>query len=211
MKRILVISPHPDDESIGCGGTLRKHVEDGDSVEVIFLTSGENGGHGRDPSLTRRLREAEARRACVILGTRAVEFWGMRDGAVRAGRAAVERLRGKFASFGPDTVYVPHTEEMHPDHRAAARLVQRALAGVPKRGVLPRVLMFEVWTPLQKMDEIVEISPQMKIKLEAIRAYATQCEVVGFDEAVVGLNRYRGEMHSWPEGHYAEVFAELKP
>ena len=34
-------------------------------------------------------------------------------------------------------------------------------------------------------------------------------EIVGFDDAVAGLNRYRGELHSWPEGHYAEVFALL--
>ena len=70
--------------------------------------------------------------------------------------------------------------------------------------------MFEVWTPLQNLDEIVEISPYLDAKLAAIRAYKTQCEVVGFDEAIIGLNRYRGELHSWPEGNYAEVFAELK-
>jgi len=45
MNRVLVLSPHPDDESIGCGGTLNKHVESGDDIFVLFLTSGEKGGH----------------------------------------------------------------------------------------------------------------------------------------------------------------------
>ena len=61
------------------------------------------------------------------------------------------------------------------------------------------------------MDEIVEITPHLAQKLEAIRAYKCQCAEVGFDEAIAGLNRYRGEMHSWPEGEYAEVFADQKP
>ena len=43
MRRVLVISPHPDDDVIGCGGTLRRHVLDGDEVRVIYLTSGERG------------------------------------------------------------------------------------------------------------------------------------------------------------------------
>jgi len=46
MERVLVISPHPDDESIGCGGTLHRYATEGATVKVAFLTSGEQGGHG---------------------------------------------------------------------------------------------------------------------------------------------------------------------
>ena len=67
IKKILVISPHPDDEAIGCGGTLSKHTTEGDIVEVIFLTSGEKGGHGRSESETAVIREKEAQKAAEIL------------------------------------------------------------------------------------------------------------------------------------------------
>jgi LmbE family N-acetylglucosaminyl deacetylase len=67
-------------------------------------------------------------------------------------------------------------------------------------------MQFEVWTPLQDMDHIVDVSRYMKVKMAAIRAYRSQCAVMRFDEALAGLNRYRGEMHSWPGGEYAEVF-----
>jgi LmbE family N-acetylglucosaminyl deacetylase len=61
MSRVLVISPHPDDEAIGCGGTLCEHIAQGDQVRVFFLTSGEKGGHGRGEAEFARVREAEAK------------------------------------------------------------------------------------------------------------------------------------------------------
>lgn len=208
MNRVLVISPHPDDESIGCGGTLRRHVTHGDRVEAVFLTSGEKGGHGRAPKETIRLREGEARTAARILGLSQVEFWREPDGAVRVTRPLLQRLRAKLQQLKPGVIYVTHDLEMHPDHRAAARLVQGALnhATAPR----PEVLMYEVWTPMPAMDHIEDISKFMAKKLQAVRAYRTQCAVVDFVAAVRGLNRYRGEMHSWPGGNYAEVFTRLR-
>ena len=70
--------------------------------------------------------------------------------------------------------------------------------------------MFEVWTPLQAMDRIVDISEFIEIKRKAIQAHQSQCEAMDFDEALLALNRYRGEMHSWPGGDYAEIFAAMK-
>src|SRR5205807_1547507 len=93
MSRVLVISPHPDDEAIGCGGTLRQHVLQGDTVRVVFLTSGENGGHGMPPEETGRIREEEARAAAEILGISEVEFWREPDGAVRVTSRLTDRLR----------------------------------------------------------------------------------------------------------------------
>jgi LmbE family N-acetylglucosaminyl deacetylase len=207
VKRVLVISPHPDDEAIGCGGTLRHHIVSGDEVHVLFLTSGEQGGHGRPLAETIIVREAESAAAKKILGIHEIEFYHLPDGAVRATPSAVARLSTKLRSWRPDIIYVPHTGEMHPDHKAAARMVRLAVGGIKK--TRPIVLMYEVWTPLQHMDEIVDITAYAKIKRQAIRAYRSQCAVMSFDDAALGLNRYRGEMFSWPEGEYAEVFARL--
>src|SRR2546423_293607 len=89
----------------------------------------------------------------------------------------------------------------HPDHGAAAGLVSGASTGLDiEKGFL------EVWTPLDRMDVIVDITATIETKAAAIRAYESQCRVVGFEEAFVGLARYRGEMFSWPDGHYAEIF-----
>jgi LmbE family N-acetylglucosaminyl deacetylase len=208
MSRILVLSPHPDDESIGCGGTLLRHVERGDEVQIVFLTSGEKGGHGLSEEKTIRVREREARAAARILRIRHLEFWRERDGALCANRKVVARLRRKLRQFKPEIIYLPHDREMHPDHRGAVHLLSKVLGRAREK--CPDVLMYEVWTPIQQLDEIVDVSPYMEKKLRAVRAYRSQCRVIGFVEAVRGLNRYRGEMHSWPGGNYAEVFTRLR-
>jgi N-acetylglucosamine malate deacetylase 1 len=212
MSRVLVLSPHPDDESIGCGGTLRKHVVEGDEVRVVFLTSGEAGGPKHlDRRETARVREAEARRAAEVLGIAEVEFWREPDGGLSPSDAVVARLRDLIASWLPETLYVTHSREMHADHRAAARVVRRALGGYPERLPRPAAWGFEVWTPIQRLHRIVDISPHVEAKLAAIRAYVSQGDLVAFDDAALALNRYRGELHSWPGGDFAEVFTRVLP
>jgi LmbE family N-acetylglucosaminyl deacetylase len=211
--KVLVVSPHPDDESIGCGGTLRKHIIEGDHVRVLFITSGEHGGHGLDQEEMSDIREREAQQAATILGISDIEFWRQPDGALRASHRLIERFVESIQSYGPDLIYVPNEQESHPDHRAAARLVRAARQRVTTS---PTVLMFEVWTPLAAIDEIIDITPHMETKLAAIKTYKSQCSVLRFDEAMLGLARYRGELFCWPKseedsGRYAEVFRKQAP
>ncbi len=210
MSRILVLSPHPDDEAIGCGGTLRKHIIDGDKVQVIFLTSGERGGHGMSEEETKRVREREAKDAAAILGYESFEFWRIPNGKLRVTKSTVERLQVKLKDWRPDFIYVTHDKEMHPEHRAAAGIVHKALSNEFALEDKPVVYMYEVWTPMQNMDHIVDISSYVDVKRNAIQAHKCQCAVMSFDEAILGLNRYRGEMHSWPGGDYAEIFVRMK-
>ena len=207
--RVLAVAPHPDDETLGCGGTLVDHVRNGDTVEVVFLTSGERGGHeGRSTEEVGNQREAEAKRAATVLGVQGIEFWHGRDGGLTANQRLVARLRECFAERKVDRVYVPHDREMHPDHRAASRAVQQAARVADRHR--PEVLLTEIWTPLQAMTHIVDITDHLDRKLDAIRCYESQASVVGFEQAMTGLARYRGELHSWPGGPYAEIFLETR-
>ena len=208
MNRVMVISPHPDDESIGCGGTICKHVAAGEPVHVELLTSGEKGGHGLSEQETALQREEEATAAAEILGITHVEFYRQQDGNLSKNRRVANLLARRIQTCRPHLIYVPHPREQHPDHQPIAKVLRRALrkAQIPEP---PRVLGYEIWTPLQRLDEIVDITPYLETKLRAIAAYATQCSVMDFESAARGLARYRGEMHSWPGGEYAEVFADL--
>ena len=158
MNRVLVVSPHPDDEAIGCGGTLCMHAEARDETRVIFLTSGERGGHGRTQDETAGLREKEAEAAAAILGVASLEFWRLPDGNIRADDRSVDRLGQVVLQWKPGLIYVTHADEMHADHRAAARIVRKVLARreISVENVVVR--QYEIWTPLSKMDDIVDIS-----------------------------------------------------
>jgi LmbE family N-acetylglucosaminyl deacetylase len=202
MTSVLVVGAHPDDEAVGCGGALRRHVLDGDRVTAVFLTSGEGGGHGIErPGET---REREARAAARILGIAEIDFWREPDGRLRARRAVVERLRDAIRRTRASLLYAPHAQDDHPDHRSAARIVAQAVAAANRR---VHVWHYEIWAPVARVDHVVDISEVIDDKLRAIRAYRSQCDVMRFDDAFRGLARYRGEMHSWPGGPYAEVFS----
>lgn len=206
MARVLVLSPHPDDEAIGPGGTLRQHAEDGDEIRVIFLTSGENDARKQDPQLTASLREAEAKAAAKILGYDQIEFWRESDGALAVTNELILRLRKLLEDWEPNMIYAPHPAEMHVDHRAACELLKQSL----QNSKAVDVWLYEVWTPLQEIDRVVDISDFIDLKIEAIRAHNSQCEMMRFDEAARALNRYRGELHSWPgSGPYAEIFQKF--
>ena len=64
---------------------------------------------------------------------------------------------------------------------------------------------------MSEIDHVEDISGVIDTKIAAIREHKSQCSVLRFDDAFLGLARYRGEMHSWPGGKYAEIFARMRP
>src|SRR6516225_4474115 len=207
-RNILVIAPHPDDESIGCGGTLCRHTLRGDRVAAVFLTSGELGLKHLAREEAWRVREGEAEAAAEVLGLADLIFLRCPDWFVGEGvDEAAALLRPVLAREAPQSIYLPHGGEWHPDHRAALAVVRAALraSGLPA----PELLTYEVWTPLSEYDQVTDITPVMARKLRAVRCYRSQLAGFRYDRAVRGLNQYRGALAA--RCRYAEVFryAEL--
>lgn len=201
---ILIIAPHPDDEAIGCGGSVCAHVRRGDRVVVTFLTSGELGLKHLPRDGAWQIREAEAASAGKLLDVSALHFlrqpdWFLGDGIA----AAAKVLRPILAQEMPGIIYLPHPQEWHPDHQASLPIVRAALSEVP--GLMPELRMYEVWTPLQTYDHVQDITDAMASKLKAIRQYKSQLTDFRYDQAIRGLNRYRGIIAARVK--YAEVFS----
>src|SRR5262249_20635581 len=137
-RTVLVIAPHPDDESIGCGGSICLHRQRGDRVQVVFLTSGERGVAGVPPEAARSIREAEAAESPGVLGGARMDFLRLRDlGLWGAVEPAAYRLREVLGADPPSLIYLPHPGEAHPDHGAALLIVRAALAQAFPAGALP--------------------------------------------------------------------------
>jgi LmbE family N-acetylglucosaminyl deacetylase len=203
--KTLVIAPHPDDESIGCGGTIALGTAAGDQAVVVFLTSGELGLEELAVDEARAIRESEAEAAGAILGLTDLRFLRYPDWFVSGCSADVAKaLSQVMEQEAPDRLLVPHPDEWHPDHAAAAAIVFDAVKLVGAETI--RLLTYEVWTPMSRFEEIEDISAVMGTKLEAVRAYRSQLATFDYCDAVEGLDRFRGALGA--RCRYAEVFGE---
>jgi len=203
--QVMVIAPHPDDESIGCGGTIRLHRERGEQVQVVFLTSGERGIRRRSVARARAVREAEAGEALRVLGVQQKEFLRLPDlGVADHLKEGASRLEVLLRAGRPGIVYLPHPDEAHPDHRAALPLVRTALKQLDGSGAATELRGYEVWSPLTAHGWAEDITRHMARKLRAVRCYRSQLADFRYDRAVRGLDEYRGCMAA--RCRYAEVF-----
>lgn len=203
---VLVIAPHPDDEAIGCGGSICHHVERGDEVSAVFLTSGELGLKQHSRERAWQIRETEAQRSAKILGIRSVTFlrqpdWMLGDHLPAAAKA----LGAALEQHQPKLIYLPHPGDGHPDHQACLPL----LKGILKRKKSGSVELrgYEVWTPLTSYDLAQDISKFMPRKLRALRCHRSQLTDYDYVQAVRGLNAYRGALTV--RCAFAEVFQRL--
>jgi LmbE family N-acetylglucosaminyl deacetylase len=185
---VLVLAPHPDDEVIGPGGTIRRHVLAGAAVQPVILTDGKWGGFNGDGKLVER-RKAESRRAAEILGSREPTFLDEPDGSLEDSGRVVDKLLEIFRGVKPRYVYLPALTDEHHDHWATNCILNSLLARVAE-GERPVVRGYEVWTPLPA-NRVVDITEIAELKREAIGAFESQISTYDYAGAVLGLNHYR--------------------
>ena len=194
---ILVLAPHADDETIGCGGLIQQAVRAGVAVFIDVLTDGSRShpnskSHGRAALAT--LRQAEATAAARRLGVdaAALRFWPEEDSRLpasgAAGEALVARLRQRLGETRARAVFVTWTDDPHCDHKAAFALAEQSLAGLEHP---PRLYAYPVWSwtvesmppnsregPVLRLD----IRSELALKREALACHASQLDQVIRDD-----------------------------
>ncbi|QDA59613.1 PIG-L deacetylase family protein [Hymenobacter jejuensis] len=188
----VVVAPHPDDESLGCGGLLALLRAEQVPVSAVLVSDGTMSHPNSQkfpPTARRSLREAEFQEALDLLGIAPEHKLLMRlpDGAVPGLQVpgfaeAVLQLISFFTATAPATVLVPWRRDPHPDHRATSQLVRAALAALPNA---PRLLEYVVWAweraaphELPQTGEVegwrIGIEPVLAQKQKAIAAHRSQ-------------------------------------
>jgi len=187
--KTLVVAPHPDDESLGCGGAIALLREFDREVQVLVLSDG-TLSHPNSvkfpPEKLRETREREMLDALEILGVAAdaVEFFRYRDRSVPNENSAeyenaVTRCRDYLVKSNPQTILVPWRRDPHPDHRAAYSLLKAACENSH------RIIEYPIWlweiaesADAPRFGEVVawrvDISRAVEKKQRAIRAHASQ-------------------------------------
>lgn len=187
---VLVVAPHPDDETLGCGGAIALLRDGGVNVRVLVVSDGTkshpNSRKYPAPAL-KALRESETRDAMKLLGVDEIYFLGLRDGGIPMqdepeARQAIARCQAILTAVAPDVIFLPWRYDPHPDHRATWQLIVRAMV---RRSPQPRAIEYVIWdwdeTQRQELPQghgitvwRLDIHSALSRKTEAIAAYRSQ-------------------------------------
>ena len=180
--KILVLSPHPDDESIGCGGFLLKYAK---QCDVILLTDGAKGNREWPEEKTKRVRHKEFKTVMASLGIQEWKALGIPDLTLDQHINCLRSLNLKKYRY----ILVPNREETHSDHK----IIYGALKKEIKRLKLQtRILEYEVWTPILYPTHHIDISELIDKKTELIQLYECPLMHIDYDKRIKALNYYRG-------------------
>ena len=210
MSIALVIAAHPDDEVLGCGGTIAKLVDAGWEVHTLILAEGSTS---RDPARDRAGRSAElgelaasAHRAAHILGTTSIRLETFADNRMDGVDLldVVKCIETEVARIRPSRVFTHHVGDVNVDHTVIHHAVAAACRPVPGSCVR-EILYFEVassteWRPASSIPAFapalfVDITSTLARKILALQAYADEMRPFPHARsvrAVECLARWRG-------------------
>lgn len=184
--RLLLLSPHPDDEVIGCGGLLGQALAHQAEVWVFYLTDGARGGQ----AATRRAEVEAVQQYCLReLGRTFTATFGTHQELALDLRAVQQEVAALCRQVSPQYIFLPHEADNHRDHRDT-NLALQALAGKLCSQYQVKLLGYEIWNPL-RMDAFVDISDQEEFKRQAINLYHSQKRTKDYAAMILALNHYR--------------------
>lgn len=199
--KILVVAPHPDDESLGCGGFMLKYAKQVDTF--CFLSSGINP----DGALKSKTRISEWNLAQKFIGCHnlgIVEIFG--------DKPLLPRLKDHLSEYLKilntkkyDYIFMPHLSDDHPEHVYISSEIMRQIISINGFKKNCKICFYEVWKPLIAPTHFVEIDANKKLELLAL--YKTQWHVSNMPQKILGLNCYRGINAGFKE--YAEAFTVM--
>jgi len=192
MSTTLIVAAHPDDEVLGCGGTIAKLVDEGEKVHVAFLADGVSSRDIDSASVhsARQARRAAASAACDILGVRSISFGDFPDNRMDSVALldVVKTIERLIAEHKPETVFTHHGGDVNVDHR---RVHEAIIPACRPQGnhVVTTLLFFEVpsSTEWQLPGSGAPFMPNWFVDVST-----------SLDRKLTALDAYVDEIRSWP-------------
>ncbi len=186
--KCLVIAPHPDDESIGCGGVLNLYPN---NFEVICLTYGKQED----------IREKEFKEAMNVAEINKFSMMALKDKSIIDGFSQFKEI--DISNY--DYIFIPNIFDQHKDHKAVAILLSKLLSEKKYKKEL-KIAFYEVWSTLTVPSHFANITSVVDKKREMINKHESQIATKSYADKIIGLKSYRGLLKNID---FAEAFCIL--
>lgn len=219
MLDVLVVSPHPDDAELGMSGAILRLKDEGFSIGVLDLTSGEPTPNGSP-----EIRAKETAAATEILGLDWRENLGLPNRTLQPTLEARAKLAGVFRQTRPRWIFAPYWVDAHPDHVAATELIEAARfwsklskTDMPGEPHYPERIYHYYCVHLRQIPQpafILDISDYWEKKAAAIACYRSQFIEGRSSDPPTLLDRLRDQAATWGfaiNTQYGEPFATREP
>ena len=180
MEKVLVICAHPDDETLGIGGTLALHAAKKDKISILIVADGETS---RTKNIGIEKRQQQAIDACKILGINDVEFLNYEDQKLDSIPLLDlnKKIETKIKKINPTMLYTHFWADLNKDHRCVFESVAVATRPLNNKG-LKKIICFETPSSTDytlgdenfKPNLFVNIELVLSKKLEALKIYENE-------------------------------------
>jgi N-acetylglucosamine malate deacetylase 1 len=180
MKTVLIIAAHPDDEVLGCGGTIARHIFQGDKVHLVFMSDGvKSRSQFSEENLKRRMDASKL--AMSLLGISSSQYLGFQDNKMDNTTLLdiIQKLEPIIDNLKPSVVYTHHHGDLNIDHQLTHSAVMTACRPVPNFSVR-EIYGFEVLSSTEWSNSLqsffkptyyVDITEHISTKISAAKAY----------------------------------------
>ena len=194
-QKILVVSPHPDDETLGCGGTLLRHMREGDKTYWLNVTDiNVETGWAEEKVMVRRNELEKVNAAYTFVDSINLSLPPAELDTFPF-RQIVEKVGNVVQSIGATTIYTPYAHDVHTDHQIVARAINACIKWYRYPSV-KRVLSYETlsetdfkvnWDVVFRPNTYVDISATLEDKLKIMEMYDSEIEPFPFPRSTKAI------------------------
>jgi LmbE family N-acetylglucosaminyl deacetylase len=217
-KKVLVIAAHPDDEALGCAGTIVRHVSSGDMVHVVFMTNGvgsrfENADNADNAIYERKIAAQEA---ANILGIEKIHQFDFPDNRMDTVPLlnVVQSIERVIDRLQPEIIYTHHIGDLNIDHQITHKAVMTACRPQPYFCV-NEIYAFEILSSTEWQtpgylpftpNVYIDISEQIKTKCKALEVYSKEMHQPPHSRSIENVIRFNASIGNTVGVNYAEAF-----